>query len=231
MILRRVTLLLIIALAPFFALSQDSTKVRFYIKGSSEFHIKIDNELLPLKNTQKITPGMHDIEIWSPMHKVFRGTIDVPARDSIAYFKELKKDPAYVDYLFKEDEYKQKILVGRTLPLFGAFVGAAMTPFTHVLRKRWHEEMVISDFNQQYIGTGQSGNENIARRYGAINSAYFVGIGMFVGGIATHLALRNWVKELEKPVYQQENPFTLELFEIGYSPINQRPTVGATITF
>lgn len=231
MVRRSLQLFSLLILFPLVLFGQDSTKVRFYIKGSSEFHIKLDNQLMPLKNTQNITPGLHDIEIWSPMHKLFRGTIDVPAKDSIAFFKELKKDPAYIDYLFRDEDYKRKVFFGRTLPLFAAISGAAFTPLTHILRKRWHEELVISDFNQQYIGNAQSGNENIARRYAVSNLAFYTSVGVAVGGLVSHFLLRDWVKELEKPKYQQENPFTMELFEIGYSPVNQSPTIGATITF
>jgi len=215
----------------FNGVAQDSTKVRFYVKGSSDFWIKLDGELLPVRNVQMITPGLHDIEIWSPMHKKYKGTIEVPVKDSISYYQELKKDPEYIQYLIQTDEYKRKVFIGKTAPLFLAFSGAVASPFLHSMRKRWHEESIKENFKSQYFSSNVTGAENVTRRYNTVNAAFFTSLGLTGSGLIAYYFTRKWVEKLDKPVYRQQNPFTVEMFELGMNPVTNTPVVGLTLNF
>jgi len=212
-------------------LAQDSTKVRFYVKGSSDFWIKLDGELLPLSNIQMISRGTHDIEIWSPMHLKYIGEITVLAADSMSFYQELKKDQEYIAYLFEMDKYKRKVFLGRTAPLFAAFAGAVAAPIFFFARKNWHEKTVIEDFKFEYFSSNASGADNIRARYQTTNALFFTSLGMVAGGLTSYALLQRWVKNLKKPVYRQLNPFTVETFEIGFHPVTGTPQVGLTLNF
>lgn len=223
--------LLLAVLAPFVSPAQDSTKVRFFVKGSADFWITIDGELQPLSNVQRIAPGKHAIEIWSPMHLKHKGTIDVPKEDSISFYQELKRDPNYGAYLIEMDKYKRKVFLGRTAPIVVAIAGAVTSPILYFSRKSWHEKTVIEDFKYEYFSGNASGAENTKARYQAANALFFTSLGMIAGGIASYAVLHKWVAKLEKPLYRQENPFTIEAFEIGMNPTHRVPQLGLTLNF
>ena len=183
------------------SLAQDSTKVRFYVKGSADFWIKLDGELLPLSNVQMITPGTHDIEIWSPMYVKHTGKLTVPAEDSISYYQELKKDKAYIAYLFDMDSYRRKVFLGRTAPLVTALAGAVASPIFYFGRKSWHEKTVKEDFKFEYFSSNASGADNVRTRYQTANALFFTSLGMVAGGLASYGLLQRWVKNLEKPIF------------------------------
>jgi hypothetical protein len=224
-------LFILLLLGPILGAAQDSTKVRFFVKGSSEFYIKVDGALMPLQHTQYLTPGEHQLEIWSPMHRTFSGSITVPPSDSISYYQELKKDPAYIDYLIATDRYKRQILLGRTAPLMASIAGGLLTPYFFFARKKWHQDLVKETFKADYFAGDAAGLENTERRYQAVNAMFYTSSGLIVGGLLTHYLLRNWVKNLDKPTYQQMNPFTLERFELGYHPVLRSPQIGLTLNF
>ena len=211
--------------------AQDSAKVRFYIKGSADIFLQVNGKLLPYSNAHVLPVGTHDLQIWSPMYTLFDGKIEVPAKDSISFYQELKKDPAYISHQFAMDDYKRRVFIGKTAPLLVSITGAALTPLLHFSRKRWHEEKVIAEFQDEYYASDQAGVESITARYNTTNTLYFTSIGLAVGGLATHLILRKWVNNLEKPVYRQTNPFTLEAFEVSWNSQVNSPQAGVTIQF
>lgn len=214
----------------FLTKAQDLTKVRFYVKGGAEYYIKLNDELLPSKNTQMIAPGEHNIEIWSPMHLTYSGKLVVPNKDSISYYQELEKDPNYIAYLFENDKYKRRLLFGKTMPIMAAGLGAIGTPIFYTLRKRDHETLVLERFKSNYFAD-QGGADNAQTRYAITNTLFFTSIGLAVGGTLTYFLLNKKLRETAKPKYKQLNPFTLEQFEISYHPILQTPQAGFTLNF
>ena len=213
------------------AVAQDLTKVRFYVRGSSDFYLRLDGELLPKRNVQLIAPGKHTLEVWSPMFIVHEGEIDVPNKDSVNHYQELSKDPDYIGYLFEMDKYKRKIFLGRTAPLLLGLSGLAASSYLYFARKRWHETYVISQFEFDYYASDKAGLDNNRRRYNAVNASFFTSVGVAVGGAASYFLLRKWVNNLEKPTYKQQNPFTLEFFEVSYQPLYNAPLVGLKLAF
>jgi hypothetical protein len=212
------------------AQAQENTKVRFYVKGSAEYFIKLNGELLPSRNTQMIAPGEHEIEIWSPMHLTYNGKLVVPEKDSISYYQELEKDPKYIAYLFENDKYKRKLLFGRTMPVMAAGLGVIGSPIFYTLRKRDHETLVIERFKSSYFAD-QNGADIAQSRYNVTNALFFTSVGLAVGGAITYYFLNRKLRETTKPKYKQLNPFTLEQFEISYHPLLQTPQAGFTLSF
>lgn len=208
--------------------AQDSTKVRFYVKGSGAVFIKLDGELLPVSNIQKITPGEHAIEVWSPTYKLHKSTLTVPEKDSVGHYLELKQDPAYTEYLFAQDAYKQKLFIRRTAPIMLAGAGVVAFPFLHFIRKNVHETRVQEDFKAQYFRVS---SESAKARYNTVNALYFGSIGAAVLGTGVYFLLRDNVKKLQRPVYLQKNPFTLENFRLSYNSINSAPELGFDLSF
>ncbi|HAQ70797.1 MAG TPA: hypothetical protein DCR48_07470 [Flavobacteriales bacterium] len=208
--------------------AQDLTKVRFYIKGSTDIFIKLDGELLPMSNIQRIAPGEHKIEVWSPTYNLHKSSINIPNKDSVGHFIELKQDRAYIDYMFAKDEFNQKIFVRRTAPLLLAGAGAILIPFAYVMRKNLHEELILEDFKVEYFNASRGSGQS---RYNTVNALFFVGIGATIVGTSVFLALRENVKHLAKPVYIQQNPFTLDDFKLSYNSINRSPEIGVKLSF
>jgi hypothetical protein len=210
---------------------QDKTKVRFYVKGSSDYFIRIDGELLPYSNLQMIAPGEHKLEVWSPMHLTHTGKIIVPQKDSINYYQKLERDPEYVSYLFASDEFKRKLLFGKTVPLMASGLGVIGAPVFYFLRKRDHEILVKERFQADYLNSNADAAQTAQTRYGISNGLFFTSVGFAVGGALTYFLLRNKLNALEKPVYKQKNPFTLEDFELSYHPLTGTPQAGVTLRF
>ena len=210
--------------------AQETSTVRFYVKGSSDYFIRLDGEVLPHSNIQRITPGEHNIEIWSPMYLPYKGKLVVPENDSITYFQELEKDPNYVNYLFQKDEYKRKLLVSKTLPLMLAGTGVVAAPIFYFLRKRDHETLVIEDFKAKYIAD-ESGAESARTRYTTSNGLFITSSVFAVGGLATYFFLKKRSDELKPPIYRQKNPFTLEDFELSYNPQLNAPQAKISWNF
>ncbi len=208
--------------------AQDSTKVRFFINGGSSVFIKLDGEILPVSNFQNIVPGEHRIEVWSPTYKLYKSKITIPEKDSVGHYIELKPDPAFIDYQFAMDEHKQKIFMRRTAPLMLAGAGLVALPFLHVFRKNQHEILVQENFKSEYFRVS---SESAESRYNTVNALYFGSIGAAVLGTGLYFALRNNVKSLKKPVYNQKNPFTLENFRISLNQINRAPEIGLQLSF
>mgnify|MGYP001187410514 CR=1 FL=1 len=209
--------------------AQEKTKVRLYVKGSSDYFIRLDGEMLPHTNLQLIEPGEHTLEVWSPMHLLHTGKIDVPQKDSISYYQKLERDPEYVKYLFDTDAFKRKMLFGKTLPLMASGAGMVGAPIFYFLRKRDHEVLVKENFKSDYNIGGDL--DNAQSRYAISNGLFFTSVGFAVGGAVTYFILRNKLNNTEKPNYKQKNPFTLEDFELSYHPLTGTPQAGVTLRF
>jgi len=207
---------------------QELTKVRFFVNGGSAVFMRLEGELLPVSNVQSITPGVHRIEVWSPTFALYKSKINIPEKDSIGHYIELKPDKDYVEYQFELDNFKQKVFMRNTAPLMLAGAGILAFPFLHVARKNLHEDLVKENFKSQYFRVS---SESAETRYNSINGLYFGSIGAAVLGTGLYLALRKNVKALQKPVYIQKNPFTLEDFRLSLNEINRAPEIGLQLSF
>lgn len=210
---------------------QDSTKVRFHVKGSETYYIQIDGQLQPVHNIHMMSRGSHNIEIWSPKHKLFTKEFETGELDSTNFVALLKIDPSYTGYVAQREQYKRDIFLMRTAPVLIATVSAASLPVLHIMRQNSHEELVKNEFYNNYNAVPSSTVSNIRRRHGIINGTYFTAIGGTVIGTAAFFMLRKKVKALEAPVFKQQNPFTLEYFEISMNRFNNSPQVGLTMNF
>jgi hypothetical protein len=208
--------------------AQDLTKVRFFINGGSSVFIKLDGEILPVSNVQSIAPGEHKIEVWSPTYTLYKSKITIPEKDSVGHYIELKPDKAYIEHQFAMDDYKQKVFMRKTAPLMLAGAGVLAFPFLHISRKNMHEELIKENFKSQYFRVSAESAES---RYNTMNALYFGSIGAAVLGTGLYFALRNNVKSLKKPVYIQQNPFTLEDFRLSLNEINHAPEIGLQLSF
>lgn len=212
-------------------LAQDSTKVRFFVKGSDIYHIELDGKLLPVGHIQTVSRGTHQVRIWSPKYELHQGKLETGNLDSTNHVVMLKVDPSYTKYIAERETYKKDIFLMKTAPIFVAGLSAASLPFLYYWRKNKHEEMVREQFYARYNNAQNSSAAEKERQYQVRSALFYTAAGGVVVGTGLYLLFRNKVKALEEPVFRQQNPFTLEYFEISMNAINRSPQVGLTLAF
>lgn len=224
-------LLLFIALgiqAAIFA--QDSTLVRWYIKGGETFFIRLNGELLPENNVHKIAQGNYKVEIYSPTFKLHTGDFSTDNKLQINYVAEMQFDDAYRDYLSAYEGYKKRILARQTLPALAGTLGIISAPIFYFKAKSSHEAYIKQRFLNNYLPLEQSTQE-LKSRYITNQSMFAITGALAATGISTFFLMRKKTSALKKPIYRQENPFTLEQFRIGYLIENNSPLMGLTLNF
>lgn len=213
------------------AVAQDLTKVRFYIKGSTEYFVRLDGLQLPVSNVQEIAPGEHRIEIWSPRYELFTGNINVPQKDSISYYRELQFTEEYKAHMVAREAYKKEVFRKKTLPLSMAGLGLGSAPLLWILRKNAHEAYVKESFKSEYFNVNE---ENVAarkREFILSSVGLFSAAGAAIGGSLIYWIMREKIESLEKPIFKHQNPFTMEMFELSYNPYLKSPEMGIKLTF
>lgn len=204
--------------------AQDSTRVKFVVRGSDVYFIKIDGELQPTKNIHTISRGRHQIEIWSPKYEKFAGTLETGNLDSTHFLAVMKLDPAYLAHLQKIDDYSRHVFFKRNLPAVTFTVCAIATPVIHQWRLNAHEDFVKVRF------LGYKEHESITR-YHRINALYFTSIGLGVLSASVFTAFRRDIRNRNMPHFQQQNPFTLEYIDVSMNPVLHTPQAGIHIKF
>lgn len=221
----------IIVLGSIICLAQDSVDVRFYVKGSDVFYVKLNGVLQPLKNSQRVKRGIYDVEIWSPKYLVHTGKLDATKETNISYVAELEGDPKFVDYLVEKEDYKKKVLGMRTLPALIGGLGLITTPILFARTKTSHEAYVISDFRTDFGASTAQTTEELQRQYNTNRNLLFSSLGLFAIGTSSFFLLRKKVSELHTPLYRQKNPFTLDYFEMSFNDQLNAPQFGFQFTF
>lgn len=212
-------------------LAQDSVNVRFYVKGSDVFYVKLNGELQPLKNTQRLKRGIYNVEIWSPKYLVHTGKLDASKETDVSYVAELEGDPKFLDYLIEKEEYKKKVLTMRTVPALIGGLGLITAPILFARTKTSHEEYVISDFRTDFGASTIKTTEDLRRQYTTNRNLLFSSLGLFTIGTGSFFLLRKKVSELHTPLYRQKNPFTLDYFEMSFNDQINAPQFGFQFTF
>lgn len=212
-------------------IAQDSAKVRFYIKGSEEIFLRINDRIIMNQNTAMLSVGTNTLEIYSPKYQPFSEDLIIESTDSIAYVRKLKLDHEFTAYLSAKETYKRKVFWSRTAPLALAGLGVIIMPIMLVERGPRHEEFVKNKFLYDNGAITKETYTNAANQYTTVNTLFITGAAFALGGAAIHLLLRNRIKELEKPVYRQQNPFTLDYFQLSMNQGTVVPQMGMSWKF
>lgn len=225
-------LIIFLLLAGYYAsIAQDSSIVRFYVRGSDMFYIRLNGELLPTNNIHKIAHGEYDVEIWSPQYLTHTGKLDVSEKQEISYVAELEPDPKYWDYLQAKESYKQKIFAYRTLPILLVGLGGISAPIFLSNSKNKHEDYVKANFNTLNGALSSSTTDDLKRQY-VTSQGLTIGAISFVGiGALAYIAFNKKAIGLQKPTYKQQNPFTLEYFNLSYNNLHNAPQATLSLRF
>ena len=226
---RIVFILFVLSLPSFWLGAQDSSVVRFYVKGSDVYYIRFEDRVLPLSNIQRFPSGDHEIEIWSPRYQLYQTSISVPSKDSISLVAELDMHDDYRVYLLQMDDYKRNQFWMGTAPVVLFCLSTIGTTILYSPLKRANENRVKEEFSNRFSpGAQRTESQDSFNRLAA---GMGVSVGAQVASAIWFFALRNKLKSLEKPVYRQQNPFTLDYFEITYNPELNAPQAGLTLRF
>ena len=224
-------LLLTLTLFSFSAFSQDSTRVRLFVKGGEQYFVRIDGELQPQTNIITVSQGSHDIEIWSFKQKLFKDNLETGKLESTNFFAELTPSSEYVGYLQRTDQYKRKLFFAKTAPFLITGISLAALPFTTMGRINKHEELVQNTFLNDRNQVPDETLENTQLQYNAVNTLFFISAaGALIGGVSFFL-LKPVAKKLTTPAFKQQNPFTLEIMQLTYNRSIQSPEFGLTLHF
>lgn len=211
--------------------AQDSTKVRFFVKGGEKYFVRIDGELQPQTNIFNVSQGTHEVEIWSFKKRTYKGTLETGNLDSTNFFAELLPSPEYVAYVRNTDTYKRKLFFAKTAPFIITGVSVAALPFVTIQRFNKHEELVQNQFlfDRQQITSETMDNTKL--QYNVVNTLFYVSAIGTVVGSASFFLLRPYANKLMPPTFKQQNPFTLEYMNLTYNQQIQSPEFGLTLSF
>jgi hypothetical protein len=223
------SLLYLILLFSLNAVAQDSTKVRFFVKGGEKYFVRIDGELQPQTNILSVAKGTHEVEIWSFKKRAYRGKLETGNLDSTNFFAELLPSPEYVSYLRENDNYKRKLFFAKTAPFIITGISAIALPFVTVRRFDKHEELVQNQFlfDRQQITSETMDNTKL--QYNVVNTLFYVSAIGTVVGSASFFLLRPYANKLMPPTFKQQNPFTLEYMNLTYN--QQVHSKGIRVSF
>ena len=211
--------------------AQDSAKVRFYIKGSEEIFLRINDRIIMNQNTLSLPVGNNKIEIYSPKYQPFSDDLVIEKPDSMAYVRKLKLDHEFTAYLSAKETYKRAVFWNRTAPLSLAGIGLIIAPIMCFERGPRHEEFVKNKFLYDNCAVTKETYTNALNQYSTVNTVFFTGVALAIGGTAIHLLLRKKTRNMEKPKYRQQNPFTLDYFELSMKQGAVVPQVGMSWNF
>jgi hypothetical protein len=229
--MKNLVLSLFVLLVGAFCQAQDSVDVRFYVKGSDVFYVKLNGELQSVQNILRVKKGVYDVEIWSPKHLTYTGKLEANGDKIISYVAKLEGDPKFLDYLIEKEEYKKKVLGMRTIPALIGGLGLVTTPIFATRTKTSHEDYVINNFRTDFGAASTKTNEDLKRQYLTNRNLLFSSLGLFAIGTGSFFLLRKKVKDLHTPLYRQKNPFTLEFFEMSYNDQLSAPQFGFQFNF
>lgn len=222
-------LLAFIGFGQAFMAQSDSTKIRFMVKGSDVYYVRFNGRVLPLSNIHTFPPGKHKIEIWSPKYKPYTTQLDIPAGDSINLIAELKLDDSFREYQYELNEYKKKQFWYGTAPVALFCISSISTAVLYGPLRNANEDRVKEIFQNDFSGGVSS--EEAQRAYQIRSTSMAVSVLTQAVSVVWFAALRKKMKSLEKPIYRQQNPFTLDYFEITYDQNIRAPKAGLTLTF
>ncbi|GAB4377814.1 MAG: hypothetical protein Kow0075_06940 [Salibacteraceae bacterium] len=198
--------------------AQDSTKVRFMVRGSETYYVRIDGRLMPVGNVFTVGRGQHTVEVYSPKYLVHKQEFNTGNVDSTNLVILLNPDPAYVSYVAARESYKREVFFKKTAPFTLALIGALVSPVAVYKHVQLHEQLVKNKFYAQYGIVNAATLNNIQSRVNLYTGLIGFSGMAFIGGVAFYLANQKAVKSLDKPVYKQLNPFTGERIEISMFP-------------
>ncbi|GAB5539848.1 MAG: hypothetical protein Salg2KO_19510 [Salibacteraceae bacterium] len=213
------------------AVAQDSTVVRFFVKGGEQYRITIDGELQPLTNKVIVSKGTHKVEIWSFKYEKHTGKIETGKLDSTNYFAELRVSPEFTAYLSEKDLYKRKLFTYKTAPFLISAASIIALPITFYGMKEKHEQLVQDRFYDQYDQVTQASLENTQAQYSLRTTLFVVSVVGAAAGTAGLIFLKPKAALLKEPIFKQQNPFTLEYMNLSYNPYINSPELGLTLRF
>lgn len=211
--------------------AQDSTTVRFLVKGGDRYYIRLNGELQPQTNILKVEQGKHALEVWSFKNDLYKGVLETGRIDSTNFLVVLKQSSEFNSYLAQRESYKKKLFLTKTGPALLAGVSAVALPFTYISRKNRHAELVKNEFYDQFGQIPQSTIDNSRVQYAASNVMFMVASAGFVVGTSSFFLLRKRSKALAPPVFRQQNPFTLEYLEISMNSLVKTPEFTMVLNF
>ncbi|GEM_PF-392666 len=226
---KQLFLFLLLALSLSGLKAQDSSKVRFYVRAGDVYYIRHNDRVLPLSNVQMLPPGEQRIEIWSPKYRMFDTTISVPSNDSINVVAKLKLDGDFRTYRYQQENYKRQRFWMGSAPATLFCLSTITTLALYSPLRNSNEERVKENFSQEFGAVDVSSGGG--RRFALNSTLMITSVTAQVVGAIWFLALRPKLKSLEKPTYRQQNPFTLDYFEITYNQQHQVPQAGMTFKF
>lgn len=209
--------------------AQDSSQVRFYVRGGDVFYIRLNDRILPVNNTQLLPAGDHTVEIWSPRYKLYKENLTLQPGDSVSVVAKLKLDPEYRSYLVEKEEHKKKQFTMGTAPAALFCISSLSSLALWVPLKRANEQRVKNEFSLDHAVVEQEAGG--AARFKSYRAVMATTVSLQIISAAWFLAMRQKRKQLEKPVYRQQNPFTLEYFDISYNAQFQVPQAHFALTF
>lgn len=211
--------------------AQDSTTVRFLVKGGDKYFIRLDGELQPQTNILKIEQGTHELEVWSFKSDLYKGKLETGKLDSTNFLVALKQSSEFSAYLAQKEQFKRDLFWSRTAPVALAGLSAAVIPFAYFSRKNKHEDLVKNEFYDQFGQIPSATIDNSRLRYKTANVLFMVASAGFVVGTSSFFLLRKKSNALNPPVFRQQNPFTLEYIELTMNHSIKAPELGLVLNF
>jgi len=210
------------------AKAQDSTKVRFLVKGGDVYYIRLDGYVLPMTNVHTMARGKHQVEIWSPKFDLFARELETGNLDSTNFAAILEPAASYTSFVAEREKYKTDLFWKRTVPVVAGLAGIVSLPFTYNYFLNSHSNLVLQEFLEIY---GNSNVDNAQKQYRTSSVLFGSSLVCAAIGTSAFLFFRAKVREMQHPVYRQQNPFTLEMIELTYNQQYQIPEARLALRF
>jgi hypothetical protein len=213
------------------AIAQDSTTVRFLVKGGEKYFIRLDGKLLPQTNIHTVSQEPHTLEVWSPKCDMYIGKMETGNLKETNHLVELKQSGSYTSFLADRENYKKQLFFKRTAPFFIGILSLSTLPITAHFRSLKHEELIRNEFYEKYKVIPSSTLQNTQLQYASLNALFFTSVIAAAASTAAFIGFRKQIKKLTPPVFRQQNPFTLEYIELTMNPMHPSPVGGVVLNF
>lgn len=208
------TVLCLLCLTATRAAAQDSTYVKFLVKAGSSYFVRINGQLQPQQLYHRMARGANQVEIWAPKFNTYTTVFETGKTDTTSLLAVLKTAPEWASFLSQKQAYQQKIFAMRTLPFTLAVAGLVTAPFFAYAMSQRHETLVISELKYRYAAITLGTLDEHQRQHSRMRNAAIASTATATLGTAAFLLFRKQVSQLQKPVFRQQNPFTLDFIQI-----------------
>ena len=233
--------------------SQEDQRVSFQIRPPGSSFLKIDTVLLDVSTLGtpffvELSPGTYQIEIWAPKYNVFYDTLIVDSETNRYAVSLTDYSETYLEYDKKIKDYRLKQST-KVLITSGLVLANVLGAF-YVYDRGEIEELLALQEDAEFLKTIHGNSIGIAliqesrSQYEAIQSEHNdrrrslynkrrIGIPVLVATSLTSAWFIQKVirKKFEKPIYQDQNPFTLENIQLGVENNTGSVQLGLQFTF